>query len=196
MKLNRLEFLLMNNPVRAAIQRWVETPLLIGRGRPFAGQRVLEVGCGRGVGLQILLTLGAREAIGLDLDPRMVALARERLGRLDHRARVYLGDAEAIQEPDAVFDAVVDYGILHHVPAWRRALREIARVLRPGGAFYFEDLLRGFVAASMIRALLTHPQESQFTAEEFRQELEAAGMRATRWHAFGRWAIAGEARRS
>ncbi len=195
MKLNRLEFLLMNNPIRAAVQRWVEAPLLIGRGKPFAGKRVLEVGCGRGVGLEILLDLGAQEATGLDLDPRMVALAGRRLAGLDHRASVLVGDAEAIHAPDGAYDAVIDFGILHHVPGWRRAPREIARVLRPGGAFYFEDLLRGFVTAPVIRALLAHPRASQFTAEEFRRELEAAGMRLIRWRKFGGWAVAGEAHR-
>ena len=56
---------------------------------------------------------------------------------------LFVGDAERIDVPDASFDAVVDYGILHHVPDWRRALREIARVLKPGGMFYFEDILKG-----------------------------------------------------
>lgn len=75
MKLNSLEFALMNNPVRAASQSWLETPLLIGPRGSLAGKRVLEVGCGRGVGIEILLSLGAAHVTAFDLDPQMVALA-------------------------------------------------------------------------------------------------------------------------
>jgi len=190
----------MNNPVRAASQRWIETPLLIGKDGALAGQRVLEVGCGRGVGLEILLSLGATHVTGVDLDPRMVALAQKRVARYGSRARAPVGDAEALDAPDGSFDVVVDYGILHHVPNWPQALRQIARVLKPGGVFYFEDVLKGFVSAWPIRALFDHPQDTQFTGREFRAELEAAGLRVSRWRSLGirsgppaEWGIAGQA---
>jgi len=138
MKLNNLEFALMNNPARAASQRWLETPLLIGPPGSLAGMRVLEMGCGRGVGIEILLALGAAHITGFDLDPKMVALAQKRVAKYSDRARVFVGDAEAIDAPDASFDVVVDYGIIHHIPNWHQALKEIARVLKPGGVFYFE----------------------------------------------------------
>ncbi len=60
MKLNNLEFALMNNRVRAWSQRALETPLLIGPRGALRGKRVLEVGCGRGVGVEILLEQSAR----------------------------------------------------------------------------------------------------------------------------------------
>jgi ubiquinone/menaquinone biosynthesis C-methylase UbiE len=157
MKLNALEFALMNNPVRAASQPRIETPLLIGPSGALAGQQVLEVGCGRGVGVEILLGLGAAHVTGFDLDPEMMALARQRLAKYGSRAHIFVGDAAAIAAPDTRFDAVVDYGIIHHIPNWRQALREIARVLRPGGSFYLEDLFRDFVLSWPMRTLLDHP---------------------------------------
>jgi ubiquinone/menaquinone biosynthesis C-methylase UbiE len=193
MKLNTLEFVLMNNPVRAASQRWVETPLLIGSPNTLAGKRVLEVGCGRGVGLEILLGLGATRVTGVDLDSEMVALAEKRVATYGERARVFVGDAAAIAAPDASFDAVVDYGIIHHIPPWPQALHEIARVLAPGGAFYFEDLFRGFISAWPMRALFDHPQTTQFTAAEFRDALEAAGLSVRQWHELGAWGVVGRA---
>jgi ubiquinone/menaquinone biosynthesis C-methylase UbiE len=193
MKLNGLEFALMNNPVRAALQRHVETPWLLGAPGALVGRRVLEIGCGRGVGVEILLGRGAVAVVGLDLDPRMVARARRRLQRYGDRARVLVGDASALALPDATFDAVVDYGILHHVPDWRRALDEIVRVLKPGGVFYFEDLFKAIVAAPVIRSLLTHPQATQFTAREFREGLEAAGLRIGAWRQCGPWGVVGQA---
>lgn len=196
MKLNTLEFALMNNPVRATAQRYLETPYLIGGRGSLAGKHVLEVGCGRGVGLEILLALGAAHVTGFDLDPKMVKLAQERVAKHGGRAHVFVGDAEAIDGPDGSFDAVVDYGILHHVPNWRQALHEVARLLKPGGMFYFEDLLKGFVSAWPWRSLLDHPQATQFYGREFRGGLEAAGLRAGKWRQFGEWAFVGRATRT
>ena len=193
MKLNNLEFALMNNPARAASQRWLETPLLIGPPGSLAGMRVLEVGCGRGVGIEILLSLGAAYVTGFDLDPKMVALAQKRVAKYDDRARVFVGDAEAIDAPDATFDAVADYGIIHHIPNWPQALKEIARVLKPGGVFYFEDLLKGLVSAWLVRDLFNHPQATQFYGREFRAGLEAASLSVTRWRQWGEWGMIGAA---
>ena len=54
MLLNRLEFALMNNPVRSALQRRFEASRLLKMGGPVEHARVLEIGCGRGVGTEIL----------------------------------------------------------------------------------------------------------------------------------------------
>jgi len=196
MKLNALEFTLMNNPVRAAIQRRVETPVLIGPPGSLAGKHVLEVGCGRGIGMEILLALGSKQVTGFDLDQKMVALAQKRLVKYGERARVFTGDAEAVELPSESIDAVVEYGILHHVPGWQKALEEISRVLKLGGTFYFEDLLKGFVSAWPMRVLLDHPQETQFTGRQFRIGLERADLRVEKWRKWGEWGVLGQARKS
>lgn len=193
MKLNSLEFALMNNPVRATLQRQVETPLLIGSRVTLNGQHVLEVGCGWGLGIEILLTLGAAHVSGFDLDPAMVVLAHQRVVKYGDRASVFVGDAETIAAPDATFNAVVDYGVIHHIPNWRQALKEIGRVLKPGGVFYFEDLLKGLIASAPMRTLFEHPQVSQFTSGEFRVGLEAAGLQVRQWRHWGEWGFMGQA---
>jgi ubiquinone/menaquinone biosynthesis C-methylase UbiE len=186
----------MNNLVRAASQRWIEAPLLIGRRGVLAGQQVLEIGCGRGVGLEILLDFGAAEVMGLDIDPRMIRMAQERLADTGGRARSEVGDAEAIQAPHAVFDSVFDFGILHHVPHWSKALREVGRVLKAGGTFYFEDILRGLATLWPARILFDHPQTSQFSGGEFRSGLEEAGLSLSAWRQWDGWAVMGRARRT
>jgi ubiquinone/menaquinone biosynthesis C-methylase UbiE len=193
MKLNTLEFALMNNPLRAASQQRIETPLLIGPDGTLAGKQVLEVGCGRGVGVEILLGRGAAHVAGFDLDPTMVALAQKRLTKYGGRGRVFVGDAARIPASDASFDIVVDYGVIHHIPNWPQALREIARVLKPGGTFYFEDLFRGLISAWPARVLFDHPQATQFTGQEFHDGLEAAGLRVRTWRELGAWGIMGQA---
>lgn len=193
MKLNNFEFILVNNPVRAWSQRALETPRLIGPRGGLAGQRVLEVGCGRGVGIEILLSLGAAHVTGFDLDPKMIDRAGKRAAKYGDRARVFVGDAEKIDAADASFDAVIDYGVVHHIPDWRQALKEIARVLKPGGVFYFEDLLKGLISVRPARMLFDHPQATQFYGHEFRAGLEAAGLHVQKWRQWREWFFMGQA---
>lgn len=177
MLLNRVEFALMNNPVRAALQRRVEARRLLRMGGPMSGGAALEVGCGRGVGAEIVLDrFGADVVHGFDLDPRMVTRARARLAPRGARTRFWVGDAAAIPVPDATYDAVFDFGIIHHVPEWRRALGEVCRVLKPGGRFYAEEVLERFILNPLVRRLLDHPEHDRFDRARFSSALAATGL--------------------
>jgi hypothetical protein len=135
MLLNAVEKALMNNPVRAAIQRGLEARQLLDMGGPVTGGFALEMGCGRGVGTELLFDrFGVARVDAFDLDPHMVALATQRLQA--RAARVFVGDAARIDAADATYDAVFDFAIIHHVPDWREAIGEAFRVLKPGGRFY------------------------------------------------------------
>ena len=177
MLLNRLEYALMNNPARALLQRQVEARRFLRLGGRMRGKAALEMGCGRGVGVEIILDLfGAERVDAFDLDPRMVAQAQSRLRARGAHVRLWTGDATRIPAPDATYDAVFDFGILHHVPEWRRALAEVARVLRPGGRFYAEEVLRSALVHPLVRRLLTHPQTDRFDQAGFCQALRTVGM--------------------
>lgn len=89
--------------------------------------RVLDIGCGAGeLAERVKRELGA-DVVAADLSPRMVELARER--GLDAKR----ADIEDLPFPDGDFDCVVAAWVLYHTPDRDRAIREIARVLRPGG---------------------------------------------------------------
>lgn len=174
MKLNAVEKALMNNPVRAWLQRHYEAPLLARLGGRLDGLRVLEVGCGRGVGTEIIFEqFGAREVYACSLDPEMAGLARQRLSAyLPGRLRLGTGDVTRIDAKEESFDAVVDFGILHHVPDWQAAVAEIHRVLRPGGRFFFLEVTRQALDRYLYRKLFEHPAENRFSPAEFVAELE------------------------
>ena len=177
MLLNRVEYALMNNPVRAAIQRHFEARRLLRMGGDTQGGCALEIGCGRGIGCQLIFDVfGAETVDAFDLDPRMVALARQRLAPRGSRIRLWVGDASAISARDARYDAVFDFGIIHHVPDWRRVLAEVHRVLKPGGTFYSEEVLRRFIVHPVTRRLLEHPLDDRFDSPGFARELKAAGL--------------------
>jgi ubiquinone/menaquinone biosynthesis C-methylase UbiE len=179
MMLNAVEKALMNNPVRALVQRLYEARLMERLSGRVEGHRVLEIGCGRGVGTQIIFErFGASEVHAFDLDPNMVALARKRLsGYQSDRLKLFVGDATAIKAPNAEFAAVFDFGIVHHVPNWRDAVSEIARVLRPGGQFFFLEVTRHALDRWFYRTFLEHPTSQYwFTREVFVSELERQGI--------------------
>ena len=176
MLLNRVEYALMNNPVRAALQRHVEARRLLALGGPMRGGTALELGCGRGIGAGLILDLfGARAVHAFDLDPRMVALARRR-HRHQPAVRLWAGDAAAIPVADETYDAVFDFGILHHLPDWRAGLREVRRVLKPNGRFYAEEVLRAFILHPVVRRTLRHPEDDRFDQHEFQEGMQAAGL--------------------
>jgi ubiquinone/menaquinone biosynthesis C-methylase UbiE len=178
MLLNRVEKALMNNPIRAAIQRRFEVPRLLEMGGRMRGGTALEIGCGRGVGTeQIVDRFGADRVDAFDLDPDMVVRARRRLSRYGDRVRVTVGDAERIAAPDETYDAVFDFGIIHHVPAWRNAVAEVHRVLKPGGRFYCEEVLAKFIRHPVWSRVLEHPKHDRFDQTMFGYTLELQGFR-------------------
>jgi 2-polyprenyl-3-methyl-5-hydroxy-6-metoxy-1,4-benzoquinol methylase len=101
-------------------------------------ERALELGCGSGFFLLNLIQAGvARRGSVTDLSPGMVKVAirnGESLG-LDVDGRV--ADAEGIPYDDDTFDLVVGHAVLHHIPDVEKSLREVVRVLKPGGRFVF-----------------------------------------------------------
>jgi ubiquinone/menaquinone biosynthesis C-methylase UbiE len=173
MQLNVVETLLVNNPVRSVVQRFYEGPLLGKLGGSLDGARVLEAGCGRGTGVRILLEqFGVGKVCAIDLDPRQVRRAKHNLaGYCDSRVALAAGSVERLPYPDECFDAVFDFGMLHHVPRWQSAVGEIRRVLKPGGRLFFEEVTRW-----LYRMLLKHPAENRFSEAEFVAELAANGI--------------------
>lgn len=105
---------------------------------PFAdfpsmrGQRLLEVGVGMGSDFARFVRAGAI-ASGVDLTERAVELTRERLRAEGLSGNLQVADAEDLPFPDASFDVVYSWGVLHHTANTSRAIAECRRVLVPGG---------------------------------------------------------------
>jgi ubiquinone/menaquinone biosynthesis C-methylase UbiE len=109
-----------------------------------AGKSVLEVGCGTGLLLHRTAQF-AREAIGLDLSGGMLAKAQQR------GLHVVQGSATELPIATASVDVAYSFKVLAHIPDIAGALREMARVVRPGGwvlaEFYNARSLRRLVKA-------------------------------------------------
>lgn len=94
------------------------------------GQRVLEIGCGRGVFARYLADQGA-ELVAADFSPAAIAHARARLQ--SHHADVIVADVQAISFADGTFDVVISQETLEHVPDPDKGLAELVRVTELGG---------------------------------------------------------------
>jgi ubiquinone/menaquinone biosynthesis C-methylase UbiE len=106
------------------------------------GCDVLEIGAGSGSVAQQLLSRNPELALtAIDIDPHMTRATATRLHGFPN-ATAKTADATAMPFPDDSFDSVVSCLMLHHIVDWERAVAEVARVLRPGGAFVGYDLVR------------------------------------------------------
>lgn len=98
------------------------------------GARVADLGCGSGVFTDLLNKQGY-EAIGLDLSPKLIALARNKYPKVEFLE----GDVEQLPFPDSSLDGVLLSGLVHHLPDPARCAGEVFRVLKPGGSFVAFD---------------------------------------------------------
>jgi len=116
------------------IGRDVERDLRRVTGDTLRARRALDLACGTGYAAIGLAASGiAGEVHASDLSIKMLERSRDNARSAGARVRLALADAERLPYDDDVFDLVVARGALHHVPSPLDALREIRRVLEPGG---------------------------------------------------------------
>jgi SAM-dependent methyltransferase len=157
-------------------------PAMLGRlaGRRF--ERALDVGCGEGRFCRMLRDAGIA-ATGIDPTQALLEQARKRDPAGDYR----LGRAEALAFPDASFDLVVSYLTLIDIADFRAAIREMARVLQPGGTLLVANLTsfvtpcapQGWVCDEQGRRL--HYPVDRYL-EEFAEWVEWSDIRIENWH--------------
>jgi SAM-dependent methyltransferase len=118
------------------------------------GLKVLEIGCGLGTDGAQFAKAGA-DYTGVDLTEAAVELARKRFEISNLPGKFQTADAENLDFANESFDLVYSHGVLHHTPDTARAVREIHRVLRPGGRavvmLYHRDSYNYRVNISVLR---------------------------------------------
>lgn len=160
----------------------VVDPVMMARiaGRGF--QRALDVGCGEGRFCRMLKAAGIA-ATGIDPTPQLLEAARRRDPDGDYRP----GRAEQLEFADASFDLVVSYITLVDIPDFKAAIREMARVLKPGGALLLANLT-AFVSACATEGWIKDGdgRHLHFPVDRYLEEfpfwIEWSGIRIVNWH--------------
>ena len=144
---------------------------------------VLELGCGTGYFTRELARSGAK-IVALDVSPELLEIARANCSAPNVRYEIQ--NAYDLSYPDAIFDSVVGSSVLHHLEI-QDALREIYRVLKPGGTICFTEpnMLNPQIAIQknvpwVKRKLGDSPDETAFFRWSLRRLLEVAGYREVR----------------
>ena len=177
MKLNKTEFALMNNPIRAFIQEKHEIRVL-RRMTPITNIGIaLEIGCGNGYGTKLIKAYFCPSRIvAIDLDEKMIQLARRK--NKDSSIQYHVMDASTLSFTDRTFDAIFDFGIIHHIPNWKDCISEMYRVLKDNGEVILEELsidTFSTLPGRIWKPLLDHPYNEMFSTDEFLESLAAAG---------------------
>ena len=144
------------------------------------GRDVLEIGVGMGADHLEWAKRGPRSLTGIDLTERAVAFTKARLEYYGLQSDVRAGDAENLPFADNSFDIVYSYGVLHHSPDTAQCLREVRRVLRPGGSarimIYHRRSMVGYMLWARYALAAGRPWLS--LTEIYAQHLESPGTKA------------------
>jgi ubiquinone/menaquinone biosynthesis C-methylase UbiE len=159
MRLGKTEFYAMNNPVRRFIQKYWEFRLfnkfLKKHKINLSGKVIIDAGCGSGYSSKLIMDVfNPSELIAFDIMPEQIAIARKRYAGITFK----IGDLTQMQIPDGTADAVFVFGILHHIPEWRKALKNISGFLKQSGVFLVDE------------------PRYRFTWNEFEQGIRNAGL--------------------
>ena len=170
----------MNNPFRRLFQRYVEFScfqrFLEDEAVNLGNAAVLDPGCGSGYEAQLIHDQWSpAQLIGFDLMPEQVKKAHNRSPEIPF----FVGDITRIPFPPATFDGVFLFAVLHHIPAWQKAIEEINRVLTDDGLLLIEDYHRVLVTAGAMVGF-DHPEESRFHWDEFTEALSQRGFSVER----------------
>ena len=151
------------------------------------GKRVLEIGCGLGTDAVNFARSGA-DYTGVELSDVSLALARQRFEVFGLPGSFALGNAEELTSlvPEASFDLVYSFGVIHHTPHPERVLAQARRVIRPDGEFRLMLYASNSWKDAMIEHGFDQPEAQSgcpiaftYTQSEVRALLHTAGFAAT-----------------
>src|SRR3954470_4693680 len=186
----------MSNGWELSAQPWIDSmddrsdwghehvldPVMLARVAAGRYQRALDVGCGEGRFCRLLKSAGVT-AVGLDPTAQLLDVARQRDPTGDYR----MGVAERLEFESESFDLVVSYVTLVDIVDFRTAIREMARVLKPGGSLLVANL-NGFTSAGAVQGWVRDDEgrRMHFPVDRYLDEfpfwLEWAGIRIENWH--------------
>jgi ubiquinone/menaquinone biosynthesis C-methylase UbiE len=169
----------------AVYHRLLLEPYLDRLAEKLGSARALDLGCGTGV-VSCALAQRGFDVLGVDHSQDMLAIAEQKIAAANVRGkcRFVVGDVRELAIGDDQFECVTCQGLLHHLGDFEPCLRELERVLRPGGYFYISEpcsdataLHRALRALWRLVRVRRQPPESE-TPESVEEPISARDLRA------------------
>ena len=129
--------------------------------RGIAGARLLDVGCGGGILAEEFARDGF-DVTGIDPAPESIATAREHAAASGLAIAYEVGSAEHLPFADGAFGLVACCDVLEHVENAEQAVSEVARVLKPGGVFFYDTINRTFMSRLAVIKVMQEWQSTAF----------------------------------
>lgn len=144
------------------------------------GKDILEIGVGMGADHVEWAKSNPRSLTGVDLTPKAIEHAKNRLAIYELASDLKVADAEKLPFEDNSFDLIYSYGVLHHSPNTQQTINEVFRVLRPGGTarimIYHRYALTGYMLWARYGLLTGRPFRS--LDDIYSKHLESPGTKA------------------
>ena len=149
---------------------------LAGTNAPGSFNRLMDVGCGQGRVFSLLQqTFSPRQIVGVDIDPHMLERAAQSARECGCPVELKRSSVTRLDLPDASIDVIFCHQLIHHVADQERALRELHRVLAPGGMLLLAESCEAFIKTWPVRWFFRHPRGVQRPAEGYLDLVRAAG---------------------
>ncbi len=134
---------------------------------------ILDAGCGSGFGLQLIHEkFHPLSLYGFDILPEQVLKAKKR----NLNTKISIGNITNVDFPSNMFDVIFIFTVLHHVPDYPKALKEINRILKPGGFLLIDELNKRLLDFFDRFMGIKHPEKSRFEWFEFYRAIKNAKM--------------------
>jgi ubiquinone/menaquinone biosynthesis C-methylase UbiE len=136
-------------------------------------ERVLEVGCGFGTVAAHLTERHSLHVAGSDVDPDQIQLAKT-VNQTSPCLQFLTADATKLPFEEQSFDMVLSFKVMHHIPGWESVLKEISRVVKPGGYYLFNDLACTSFTKKILRTIIK--KAGIYTCNDITTILEKYGL--------------------
>ena len=183
MLMNNLDVFFEKNPLyafyRGKILEGVITKFYKEYFHKFNNKHVLEIGCGSGFDTKLIsIYFKPSKIIATDLDSQLIEVANKR----NKTPSVFyeVADSTKLLYKINSFDAIFDFGVIHHIPNWKDCLKELYCVLKPGGFVFLYDVpIESFsgVKGWFTRTFTLHPYEEIYRKKEFVNYIRKIGFK-------------------
>ena len=176
--IDTLDKIFVNSLLKRLMQKYFEMTifkkfLISHTNMRYPNRAILDAGCGSGYGLELIeKEFHPLKLYGLDLLPEQVLRAQKR----SLKAKITIGDIRSMKFPKMKFDMVFVFTVLHHIPEYPQALKEISRVLKPGGFLLIDELNKRLLDFFEKFLGVRHPKKSRFQWFEFYRAIKDAKM--------------------